>query len=487
MLSVLKKSTYRHFIGKALFVIGVIGVAAAWNVRGPVPGWIIAAFFVFSLLAARFVARSKRQKYLCGAVALGAIVAGQAFFPLDFVILRHIIFNAPFLSAYLFPNIWPGIIISLVFAGLLTQAAINAGVPFASFWEILVGVTLLPLLLHSLAHVLCRLFEERRELRFANQELQNEISEKNKIEPQHNPAAAELSRKNSELTAALHNLEQAQKQVILQDKMASIGHLAAGITHEISNPLIFVTTNVETLGRYFAVLGEVLAGYRDLHTKLAALGEHPLKEEIGQMAKNDRDKAVDHILADLPVLFEDTLQGLQRLNAIVKGVRHFAHVDRQNAFRRYNLNEGLENALLVAHNQIKQHAEIELDLGPLPPFEAVRSEIDQVLLNLIINAVQAIGAKHTAGRGLIKISTWCAAAAVYCAIEDNGVGIPSHSLGNIFDPFYTTKPVGQGTGLGLSISYDIIVNRHQGEITVDSVEGQGAKFTIKLPIKHEWA
>jgi hypothetical protein len=129
MLSVLKKSTYRHFIGKALFVIAVIAVAAAWNVLGPVPGWIIAAFFVFSLLAARFVARSKRQKYLCGAVALGAIVAGQAFFPLDFVILRHIIFNAPFLSAYLFPNIWPGIIISLVFAGLLTQAAINAAFP----------------------------------------------------------------------------------------------------------------------------------------------------------------------------------------------------------------------------------------------------------------------------------------------------------------------------------------------------------------------
>jgi signal transduction histidine kinase len=334
--------------------------------------------------------------------------------------------------------------------------------------------------------VLCRLFEERRELRFANQELKNEINEKNKIEKELTAAAAELSRKNSELTAALHNLEQAQKQVILQDKMASIGHLAAGITHEISNPLIFVTSNVETLGRYFAVLGEVLAGSGTCTPSSPPSANTPQRRNRADGQKR-RDKAVDHILADLPVLFEDTLQGLQRLNAIVKGVRHFAHVDRQNAFRRYNLNEGLENALLVAHNQIKQHAEIELDLGPLPPFEAVRSDIDQVLLNLIINAVQAIGAKHTAGRGLIKISTWCAAAAVYCAIEDNGVGIPSHSLGNIFDPFYTTKPVGQGTGLGLSISYDIIVNRHQGEITVDSVEGQGAKFTIKLPIKHEWA
>ncbi|HWQ61153.1 MAG TPA: ATP-binding protein [Negativicutes bacterium] len=485
MHPILKESVFRRHLFTALFIVAVTVVAGGWARLSPSPGWFFAAIFAFSLLGARFFARTARRRYLCGAVALSAVLAGQAFCPLDFVGIRHVIFNAPFISAYVFPSVWPGVIISLVFSSLLAQAAINAGVPFAAFWEMLVGITLLPLLVHSVAHLLRRLFDERQELRSTNRELQNEIAERNKIEKELYASAEELSRKNSELTAALHTIERTQKQLLRQEKMASIGHLAAGIAHEINNPLVYVTTNVEILDRYFAAFDSVLAQYRQLRTKLEAIENTPLKDEADLVAKREQEYSLEHILADFPVLFADTVRGLQRINAIIRGMRHFSHVDRQGAFRRYDLNESIENTLLVAHNQIKQYAEVERSLGSLPPVEAVRGEIDQVLLNLLVNAAQAIGARRKAERGVIRIATWCDDDAVYCAIEDNGVGISGQHLSSIFDPFFTTKPVGQGTGLGLSISYDIIVDHHQGELSVESVEGQGAKFTVRLPIKHQ--
>ncbi len=457
MFSILKEPSYRNYLYTALFIVAVVVIAGGWARLSPAPGWLFAAVFAVSLLSARFFARNPRRRYLCGAAALGAIVAGQAVCPLDFVGIRHVIFNAPFISAYLFPSVWPGVLISLVFSSLLAQAAINAGVPFAAFWEMLVGITLLPMLVHSVAHLLRRLFDERQALRDTNREL----------------------------TAALHTIERTQKQMLQQEKMASIGHLTAGIAHEINNPLVYVTTNVETLERYFAAFASVLGQYRQLRAKLESLENLPLKEDVALAARREREHSLEHALTDFPGLFCDTVQGLKRLNAIVKGMRYFSHVDRHKVFRRYDLNEGLENTLLVAHNEIKRHAEIEKALGAIPAIEAVREEIDQVLLNLLVNAAQAIGAKAKADRGTIRVTTWCDDDSVYCAVADDGVGITGGNLNSIFDPFFTTKPIGQGTGMGLSISWDIIVNNHHGDIAVESVEGQGATFTVRLPVRQE--
>jgi signal transduction histidine kinase len=472
-------SGYRRWFEWALFVLTVAVIAIAWAVLGQPPGGYFAACFALSMVAAKFLARSAAQRYMCGAAALCAIVAGQVFCPLDYRSVQHVVFNAPFLSAYLYPVIWPGAVIGPVFGCLFAAAAMTAGIPLGDFAGPVVGVILLPLALHSLSYAAHRLIRERRELRRLNAELEKEIAARKETEENLCAAARELSRKNDDLTAALNTLAQAQTQMVHQEKMASIGQLVAGVAHEINNPLSYVTANFEILGKYFAAFGKVLTEYRNLHTKLSATDG--LKTALAA----EREHNLDRILADLPSLLYDTSAGLERIGKIVKGMRLFAHAENSRVFRQYDLHEGLESTLLVAHNEIKHYADIERCYGSVPPIEAIGGEINQVLLNLLVNAAQAIKAKKSAARGLIRITTWSDAEAVYCAIEDDGVGIAGENLPNIFNPFFTTKPVGQGTGMGLSISYDIIANRHHGVIGVESAAGEGATFTFRLPIRHE--
>ena len=164
------------------------------------------------------------------------------------------------------------------------------------------------------------------------------------------------------------------------------------------------------------------------------------------------------------------------------GLRLFSRVDQQNEFDECDLNEGINNTLTVAQNEIRYYAVVEKDLGDIPMIHANGGQINQVLLNLIVNAVHAIKSKDSGEMGKIKISTGYDDKFVYCCIEDNGEGIAEENMHKIFDPFYTTKSVGQGVGLGLSISYDIITNKHGGELLVRSTKGVGSVFTIKLPI-----
>lgn len=322
------------------------------------------------------------------------------------------------------------------------------------------------------------------ELLHTNTELENEITDRRRIEEILYASKQELEQKNYDLTAALTTIEVTQKQLIQQEKLAGIGQLAAGVAHEINNPLGFVTGNVETLAQYFTAFRSVLNQYRKLSAEAMAGNDLSLKAGLEQIARYEQEQDLDYILNDFPELFQDTVEGLERMSKIVRGMCLFSRVN-QHVIESYDLNDGLESTLLVAHNEIKYHASVEKSLGAIPPIEADSGEINQVLLNLIVNAAQAIKDKHTAGTGVIKISTWQEGAFVYCTIQDNGSGITAENLNNIFNPFFTTKPVGQGTGMGLSISYDIIVNQYSGEIAVVSVAGEGAKFTLKLPIKHE--
>lgn len=295
----------------------------------------------------------------------------------------------------------------------------------------------------------------------------------------------ELMRRNSELMVALSTIELAQKRLVQQEKLAGIGQLAAGVAHEINNPLGFVSGNVEMLEKYFAAFRTVLAQYRQLGANPAELDKATLKKRFDKIVKAEIENDIDYILDDLPELFRDTMEGLDRMSKIVKGMRLFSRVDHLQVFASYDLNDGIESTLLVAHNEIKYHAVVKKNLGAIPAIEAVGSEINQVLLNLVVNAAHAIQEKNAVEMGVIEVTTWQAGEAVFCSIEDTGVGIEPEHLSNIFNPFFTTKPVGKGTGMGLSISYDIIVNRHNGELTVESVPGEGTKFTFKLPVRHE--
>jgi len=191
---------------------------------------------------------------------------------------------------------------------------------------------------------------------------------------------------------------------------------------------------------------------------------------------------IDFINSDITDLFNDVSDGLERISKIVMGLRTFSRVDQQNEFEEYDLNNGIQNTLLVANNEIKYHAKVELFLGDIPNIYANGGQINQVLLNIIINAVHATKSKEDINSSLITVRTYSDERYASCEIEDNGTGIPGNIIGRIFDPFYTTKPVGQGTGLGLSIAYDIIVNKHKGELLVDSKPDAGSKFTVRLPV-----
>lgn len=325
------------------------------------------------------------------------------------------------------------------------------------------------------------------ELQITNQELETEIARRIRIESSLKTSEEELVQKNIQLAAALQDINAVQASLIQQEKFAGIGQLAAGVAHEINNPLGFITGNVEALEEYFKVFSVVIAQYRELLSELASVDDPQILAKVDQIVHVENEQDLEYILADIPDVFRDTNGGMKRISKIIKGMRLFSRVDQQQVFEQYDLNKGLENTLLIAHGEIKHSAVAEENYGPIPEIEAIGGEINQVLLNLIFNAVHSIREKHKENQGTLKLSTWHDGQFVFFSIEDDGNGIAVENLNNIFNPFFTTKPVGQGTGMGLSISYEIIVNHHQGDIAVESNLGVGTKFIVKLPIKHDFA
>ena len=292
----------------------------------------------------------------------------------------------------------------------------------------------------------------------------------------------ELTRKNGELELAYNDLRNAQSQVIHQEKMASIGQLAAGVAHEINNPLGFVMSNFESLRKYTTRMVEVLIPLRQFRDESTRLDEKARAARAVALSELEKNQKIDYIIGDVESIFSETLDGLRRVGDIVKALRLFSRVDQQGEREDYDLNEGVHNTLIVARNEIKYIAKVRENLSVVPLISAVGGQINQVLLNLMLNAAYAIKEKVIDGLGVIEVATYFDDNSVYCSVSDNGKGIPEHIKKDIFNPFFTTKPVGEGTGLGLSISYDIIVNKHHGEISLDSVEGLGTKFLIRLPI-----
>lgn len=276
----------------------------------------------------------------------------------------------------------------------------------------------------------------------------------------------ELWRTNMELQESNRRLQDTQSQMIQSEKLASIGQLAAGIAHEINNPLGFVRSNFSSIRRYCDNL-------------LDFAGE----VECENSAELWRKYQIDFIRDDLDPVFRETEEGMSRMMEIVQNLRTFSHSDLPGEMQSVDFNDMVRNTLVIARNEIKYHAAVELDLGKLPPLNCSPGQIKQVLLNMVVNAAQAIkGAQKEGEKGKIRVRTRLANDMIRCTLDDSGPGIPEEIRHQIFDPFFSTKEVGAGTGLGLSISYDIVVNKHGGRIYSSKSELGGASFVFELPL-----
>jgi signal transduction histidine kinase len=285
-----------------------------------------------------------------------------------------------------------------------------------------------------------------------------------------------IAQRNLVLRKALVELKESQTQLVQSEKMASLGQMVAGVAHELNTPLGYVKNNVQLLRELSAPVFELA----ETQAALADCLNDPACDEARlamalESAAGARAKAAPELLVeDFTQLFSDTLYGLEQIAELVVGLKDFARLDRAMS-EEVDLNDCIRSALVIARNGIKDKAETILQLGELPRIPCAPSQINQVLLNLLNNAAQAID-----GFGQILVKTWADDSAVFVSLQDSGRGMPPEVLARIFDPFFTTKPVGQGTGLGLSISYKIIQD-HGGQIRAASEPGRGTRFLIRLP------
>jgi two-component system NtrC family sensor kinase len=283
----------------------------------------------------------------------------------------------------------------------------------------------------------------------------------------------EFLRMNENLQKTSAELQQAQAQAFQQEKMASIGQLAAGVAHEINNPMGFISSNLTTMGKYMQKLG---AFETILIETLQKRGD---RETVELLDNVRREMKIDFILKDLQTLLEESRDGAERVRCIVRDLKSFSHEDETQC-KPFSINDCLDSTLNMARNEIKYVAEVERNYDPeLPLLNCYPQKLNQVFMNLLVNAAHAIE-----GHGTIRVSTFSEWGDIIVSISDTGRGIAPENLNHIFEPFFTTKEVGKGTGLGLSISYDIIKN-HGGEITVESEVGSGTTFTIRLPLNHD--
>ena len=281
---------------------------------------------------------------------------------------------------------------------------------------------------------------------------------------------ADLEARNIELVTGKAQLERLQAQIVQSEKMASLGQLAAGVAHELNNPVGFIYGNITVLSSSVQDLQELLDFYESADvTAETAAGAASIREKIDYPAA----------LEDLHSIISDCREGAERIRDIVQNLRTFSRLDEAE-FKKSDIHEGIDSTIrLLSQYFTADNIILNREYGELPQVEAFGGQINQVWMNLLVNAAQSVSVKG----GEVRIATHTEDEFVSVSVSDTGGGIPSENLSRIFDPFYTTKPVGEGTGLGLSISFGI-VKRHNGTITVKTEVNKGTTFTVKLPILH---
>ncbi len=303
-----------------------------------------------------------------------------------------------------------------------------------------------------------------------------DITERKRAEQVAKLAYEELENANSEL-------KEMQSQLVQSEKLAAIGQLAAGVAHEMNTPVGFVASNFQTLETYVKKFIDLLEMYSGVMSQIESLTKTELLNKATAINKTRGDMKIDFIIEDIQGLFNDSKEGFDRITKIILNLKDFSRASQAEDFGEYHLNAGIETTLVVVRNEIKYYADVKTDFSETPHICCNSGQINQVLLNILVNAAQAIKSQEREGMGSITIRTYSTESDLVCEISDDGPGIDSDKLPRIFDPFFTTKPAGKGTGLGLSVSYDIIVNKHNGELFAESTVGEGTKFTMKLPIE----
>ncbi len=295
------------------------------------------------------------------------------------------------------------------------------------------------------------------------------VSDLEKAREERNKANADLAKANEALNQTVSDLKATQDQLVQAEKMASLGQLTAGIAHEINNPINFVSANIKPLKDD---LRDIL-GLVEVYEK--AIKEHLPKKEAGELQQLRENIKMDMTLQEVNDLLKGMEEGAKRTSEIVKGLRNFSRLD-QNVFLSANINESLDSCLVLLNNSYKNRIKIERQFGQIPEVDCLPGQINQVFMNILSNAIQAIPVE-----GTIFVKTWQVDTTVKVSIRDTGTGMSEDVQKKIFDPFFTTKGVGKGTGLGMSISFGII-QKHKGKIELSSKPGEGTEFVITIPV-----
>jgi len=286
---------------------------------------------------------------------------------------------------------------------------------------------------------------------------------------------------NDELILINSKLKETQFHLIQADKMAAIGLLSAGIAHEINNPMGFIKSNNEILNIYLKrIIQYVQFITHNTSNSNSGITFQDFAEKHSAIYKSLK---IDSIMAELGDMLSETQSGIERVTDIINSLRSFSRTVEEDEKGSFNLKEVINQVILITRNEVKYIANLEIDVSDDIEVYINKGQIGQVLINIIMNATQAIQSLARKDLGKIEIHALKDSTNIYIYIKDDGPGISENNKSKIFEPFFTTKDIGKGTGLGLSISYDIIVNKHEGALSIDSKIGKGTTFIIRLPIK----
>src|ERR1700733_5664544 len=279
----------------------------------------------------------------------------------------------------------------------------------------------------------------------------------------------------------ISELRRLGRELAAAQKLESVGRLAAGVAHEINTPVQFVSDNVQFVRKSMIDIATVMQTYRCLQRAVQSAGDIKGAARLADEAERAAD--LDYIMQNAPLALDSSIEGLGRIATIVRSMKEFAHPDQaQKTFA--DLNQGIRSTLVIAHNEYKYVAELDTQFGVLPPVECHLGEINQVVLNLLVNAAHAISdvVKDSGNLGKLTVRTRLDGDGIEISIGDTGTGIPETARENIFDPFFTTKEVGRGTGQGLAIARSVVVNKHGGTLRFETECGKGTTFFVRLPI-----